>query len=105
MFRLFDALVDGRLLGGVPEGGPLPIGDPTKGGGGIPEVPSAPSVVFARGGAAADAGRTGPFSKVGEVTLPKSDLNGGADSGGGGAVGFREGGVGGREDLLSAGSA
>jgi hypothetical protein len=55
MFRLAEALVDGRLGGGVPDN------DLPAGGGKDPVVPSGVAEILARGGGAAEAGRVGPL--------------------------------------------
>jgi hypothetical protein len=76
MFRLFDALVEGRLLGGVSANKLL------VGGGLDPNGPSELTIDLERGGGAAEAGRRGPFGAFVGSNLLNSDLNGGAVSGG-----------------------
>ena len=89
MFRLFDALVEGRLLGGV---------SPRIFGGGEVGGPPVTTIDLARGGGAAEAERIGPLETFGGFKSPNADPYGGA-------VAWRDGGGGGKDALDSPGGA
>jgi len=94
MFRLFDPLVEGRLLGGVSPRAFPDIDGAELGG---PSV--TPTIDLARGGGAAEAGRIGPLENLEGFPSPNSDLYGGAVIGG--TVACRKGGGGGNDGLVS----
>lgn len=84
MFRLFEARVEGRLVGGVPAGG-LPANGGAEEGG-----PSEAANDFTLGGGAVEAGRRGGAICLGESSFPNSVFETGAVPGG--AVACRGGG-------------